>query len=89
MGNRTGWALADGSHADAPGRGVDATANAIDAAWKEWIAKATELLRNFTIRGRVAEDHVLFDDGHLVINGNTNASHGYLYVTAWLRNEGI
>jgi len=31
-----------------------------------------------------AEDFILYDEDGLVMHGNTNASYGYCYVSAWL-----
>jgi hypothetical protein len=48
-------------------------------------ARASELLRSYTMLTRHAEEFVLYEDDSGVIVGNTNGSAGYLYVAAYLR----
>ncbi len=42
-----------------------------------------ELYARHDIDPGFSEQHVLFDSEELRIVGNTNASHGYLYLAAW------
>jgi hypothetical protein len=41
------------------------------------------LLRAYRMRGDEAEEFVLGQAGNVIVLGNTNASHGYLYMTAF------
>ncbi len=50
---------------------------------RAWIARAKELLRSGEMSPRVAGEFVLYSDEHVSVLGNTNASHGYLYVAAY------
>jgi len=45
------------------------------------------LRRQGKLDGRVAGQQVLYDDGDLVVVGDTHGSHGYVYVNAWLRSD--
>ena len=44
-----------------------------------------ELWDDFEVRGDEAEEHVLVDNDRIKAIGNTNASFGYFYVSAWLK----
>lgn len=48
-----------------------------------WRDRASELLRSRAMSTREGGEHVLFEDDHVVIKGNTNGSAGYLYVCAY------
>jgi hypothetical protein len=54
----------------------------VGTAWHE---RASELLRNGVMRTDRDEEFVLYEDSTVVIKGNTQRSHGYLYVCAYLR----
>jgi hypothetical protein len=56
----------------------------IRGAWRE---RAAELLRNGVMSTRTAAEFVLYQDGKVMIKGDTNASAGYLYVCAYLLAE--
>lgn len=43
-----------------------------------------ELLRDGTMRSSEAGAFILHHDDRVIVYGNTNGSHGYLYLTAWL-----
>ena len=45
-----------------------------------------DLWDRFEVRGDEAEEHLLVD-GRVKAIGNTNASHGYFYVSAWLKED--
>jgi len=47
-------------------------------------AKASELLKSYTMSTRDSEEFVLYEDNAGRIVGNTNGSAGYLYIAAWL-----
>jgi hypothetical protein len=49
-------------------------------------AKAREAADRYKLARHERKDVVLFKDDVGVIVGNPNASHGYLYVAAWLHN---
>jgi hypothetical protein len=60
------------------------------AAWvdehaRDIIAAAELALRSYTIRPSEAGRFVIFEDERGRVVGNTNASHGYLYVAGWLK----
>lgn len=46
------------------------------------------LLSSYEMSTREGEDFVLYLDDRMVVHANTNGSHGYCYVTAWLYEEG-
>lgn len=52
-----------------------------------WLDHANALLRDKTISIRQQCEVTLYEDPVIVIKGNTNASHGYLHVCAYLRDE--
>lgn len=54
----------------------------VGAAWRE---RASELLRAQVMRTNRDQEFVLYEDPVVVIKGNTQGSHGYLYVCAYLR----
>lgn len=56
----------------------------LDSVAQTWLDKASELLTLGRMSPRDSREHVLFDDGFLVVKANTNASSGYLYVCAYL-----
>lgn len=47
--------------------------------------KLQTLLENDTVNTRTAEEVVLYEDDTVKVFGNTNASSGYFYVTAYLK----
>lgn len=57
-----------------------------EAGWG-WRERASALLSSGEMHTRRAGEHVLFNNGVVVIKGNTNASAGYLYVCAYLIGE--
>lgn len=57
----------------------------VRGAWRD---RATELLRNGVMTLANPAEFVLYEDGLVMIKGNTKGSHGYLYVCAYLLNEG-
>lgn len=46
--------------------------------------KARDLLKTGRMSGMTAEHFILHESPDLTIAGNTGASYGYLYLTAWL-----
>lgn len=56
----------------------------VRGAWRE---RAAELLRNGVMNGGNSAEFLLYDDPVVMVKGNTNASHGYLYVCAYLLDE--
>lgn len=50
-----------------------------------WCERASELLRNRIMRTDRDQEFVLYEDSTVVIKGNTQRSHGYLYACAYLR----
>ena len=52
-----------------------------------WCDRAGEFLRTGQLNTRIATELVLYDDGIVMIKGNTRASAGYLYVCAFLLTE--
>lgn len=48
-------------------------------------ARASELLRTQVMRTDRDQEFVLYEDPSVVIKGNTQRSHGYLYLCAYLR----
>ena len=65
------------------------------AAFRRWLeenmegawAKAEELLEAGVMRGDSAELFTLAEDNGAKVVANTNGSHGYLYVAAWLKGD--
>lgn len=49
-----------------------------------WCDRAAELQRNSVMTPANAAELVLYQDSVVMIKGNTNGSHGYLYVCAYL-----
>lgn len=63
--------------------------NAINAIGRDWLlVTASQLLKTGEMSTREDAEYELFNDGHLVIKGNPQASHGYLYVCAYLLGKG-
>jgi hypothetical protein len=56
----------------------------VQGAWRD---RAGELLRSGQMHTRQAAELVLYNDGLVLIKGNTRASAGYLYVCAYLLTE--
>jgi hypothetical protein len=56
---------------------------------ERWKARASALLTSREMDTRVAGEHVLVDDGTVIIKGNTNGSGGYLYVCAYTAYQRI
>lgn len=56
----------------------------VGAAWCE---RASELLRTKVMRTDRDQEFVLYEDPVVVIKGNTQRSHGYLYVCAYLHSR--
>ncbi|TDQ01269.1 hypothetical protein [Labedaea rhizosphaerae] len=98
-GTTTAWgcrAIVDASgHLDVPPDRQSAVGPRTDAlldhlhhhvrgAWRE---RAAELLRNGVMNTRTATELVLYQDGVVMIKGNTKGSGGYLYVCAYLLTE--
>lgn len=50
-------------------------------------ATISDLLSTYDMETSVHEDFIVHDDGTVTVHANTNASHGYCYVTAWLNGE--
>jgi len=50
---------------------------------RDAITEVRRLLRTYRMRGDEAEEFVLGQVGNVIVLGNTNASHGYLYMTAF------
>jgi hypothetical protein len=70
--------------------GTDAEKEALFAflnggAMKAARENASELLKSYTMKTREREEFVLYEDDAGKIVGNTNASAGYLYVAAFLK----
>ncbi len=55
---------------------------------RKWIAEADALLAAGWLRSDHAETLTLWEDDVAKVVGNTNASRGYLYVAAWMKEEG-
>jgi hypothetical protein len=54
---------------------------------KKWMARLEEMLRAGEVRVNQSADVTVYEDATLVVRGNTNASHGYFYLAAWLKEE--
>jgi hypothetical protein len=54
-----------------------------------WRARASELLAAGTMDPGRPGEHVLLDDGAVIIKGNTKGSFGYLYVCAYLAYQRV
>jgi len=54
---------------------------------KAWMAKAADLLRDYTMSTRDAHTFTLYVDNKGVVQGDTHGSAGYLYVAAWLKEK--
>lgn len=56
---------------------------------ERWRARASALLASRKIETRVDGEHVLVDDGTVIIKANTNGSGGYLYVCAYMAYQRV
>lgn len=54
---------------------------------KVWMERLREQLVAGKIRVNQSADVTLYEDEALIVAGNTNASHGYFYVAAYLKEE--
>jgi hypothetical protein len=52
---------------------------------KVWMAKLGDMLRAREVRVDVGAEVVVYEDDLVKVAGNSNGSHGYFYVAAWLR----
>lgn len=67
-----------------PDGDVNLLLECLDAIGSRWQDKASQLLATGQMSTRDSCEHVLYDDGFLVVKANTNASSGYLYACAYL-----
>lgn len=58
-----------------------------DVAGTEPFDNASALLKTYAITGREAREVVLYEDDTVIVKGNTNASHGYLYACAYRKAD--
>jgi hypothetical protein len=54
-----------------------------------WRHTASRMLIEGDMNTQVAEDFILYADRHVVVRANTQASRGYLFVCAYLIEDGI
>lgn len=72
-----------------PDEAFNALAARLDAgAGSQWRQRASELLTSGEMSTREDREHVLVNDHGIVVKGNTYGSAGYLYVCAYLAEDG-
>jgi hypothetical protein len=67
-----------------PDGDVNLLLECLEAIDRRWQDTASHLLATGQMSARDSREHVLYDDGFLVVKANTNASSGYLYACAYL-----
>jgi hypothetical protein len=54
---------------------------------KQFKDKLSGMLRRYEVSTTEGADVVLYEDDTVKVAGNSNGSHGYFYVAAWLKEE--
>ena len=74
-----------GDRQHAVGDEIDALLDHLNSV--PWKLSLSNMLKAYEVSTREAAEVTVFEDNKILVRGNSNASHGYFYVAAWLKGD--
>jgi hypothetical protein len=73
----------DRQHAIGDSKSIQVLLSRLDE-WT-WRDNLRDMLKSFEVSTRSAAEVTVYDDDMITVRGNSNGSHGYFYIAAWLK----